>query len=210
MIIEQIIVTGMAVFCYLVVDESTKEAVLIDPAGDFERIFEKIDKHNAKIKYIINTHGHYDHTSGNNYIMEKTKAKLLIHKNDLKFFRGFSQQNIEDFSSKEKNQDAQILLLKHNDSIDIGNTKLWVIHTPGHSSGSISLYCNDNIFTGDTLFTEGVGRTDLPDSSERDLIDSIKNKILSLPDHTKIWPGHHYGRKPSSTVAEQKKFFGVK
>jgi glyoxylase-like metal-dependent hydrolase (beta-lactamase superfamily II) len=207
MIIEQILVTGMAVFCYLIVDESTKEAVVIDPAGDFDLIFKQIEKHKADIKYIINTHGHYDHTSGNNYMLAKTKGVLLIHKNDIPHLR--SKEECALFSDEKKNRDKKILLLKENDKIVIGNTELWVIHTPGHSAGSISIYSNGNIFTGDTLFTEGVGRTDLHDSSTESLVDSIKNKILTLPDDTKIWSGHHYGRKPVSTVAEQKKYFGI-
>ncbi len=210
MIIEQILVTGMAVFCYLVVDESTKEGILIDPAGDFDSIYSKVDKHHAKIKYVINTHGHYDHTSGNDHVMKRSGAKLLIHKNDLRYIRGFDKNDVASFSEESANPPAKILLLENNDSVKFGNTQLRVIHTPGHSAGCICLYGNDNIFTGDTLFTEGVGRTDLPDSSDQDLADSIRNKILTLPDHTKIWPGHHYGRNTSSTVAEQKKYYGIK
>ena len=207
MIIEQILVTGMVVFCYLIIDESTKDAVVIDPAGDFELIFKKIDKHNANIKYIINTHGHYDHASGNNHMLGKTKGVLLIHKNELPHYRNIKSEECGLFSDEQGRRDKKILLLQDNDKILIGNTELWVMHTPGHSAGSISIYSNGNIFTGDTLFTEGVGRTDLQDSSTESLIDSIKNKILKLPDDTKIWPGHHYGRKPVSTVAEQKKYF---
>ena len=209
MIIEQMLVTGMAVFCYLIADEKTKNAVLIDPAGDFDLIFKKIKEHNADIKYIINTHGHYDHTSGNEYMLGKTGGLLLIHKNDVSYLRGIKANECALFSDEKNRSGKKILLLQNEDRILIGNTELWVVHTPGHSAGSISLYSNGNIFTGDTLFTEGVGRTDLPDSSTESLIDSIKNKILKLPDDTKIWPGHHYGRKPVSTVAEQKKYFRI-
>jgi len=210
MIIEQILVTGMAVFCYLIVDESTRDAVLIDPAGDFGSIFKQVEKHNAQIKYVINTHGHYDHTSGNSHVTAKTGAVVLIHQADLRHLRDIKKDDCALFADAEKNPHKKTLLLKDNDRIIIGNTQLWVIHTPGHSAGGISIYGDGNIFTGDTLFTEGVGRTDLPDSSNADLINSIKNKILSLPDDTKIWPGHHYGRKPVSDVAEQKKYFGIK
>jgi len=210
MIIEQILVTGMAVFCYLIVDESTKEAVLIDPAGDFSSIFSKVEKHNAQIKYVINTHGHYDHTSGNSHVMAKTGAVLLFHPDDLRHMRDIKREDCGDFSDTKNNSGKKTLLLKDNDRIIIGNTQLWVIHTPGHSAGCICIYSDGNIFTGDTLFTEGVGRTDLPDSSNSSLVNSIKNKILTLPDDTIIWPGHHYGRTPSSTVAEQKKYFGIK
>ena len=210
MIIEQILVTGMAVFCYLIVDESTREAVLIDPAGDYNSIFKQVEKHNARVKYVINTHGHFDHTSGNAHVTAKTGAVLLIHNDDLRHLRDIKREDCALFSEAEKNQNRKVFLLKDNDRIIIGNTQLWVVHTPGHSAGSISIYSDGNIFTGDTLFTEGVGRTDLPDSSTGSMMNSIKNKILSFPDETKIWPGHHYGRNPVSTVAEQKKNFGIR
>ena len=210
MIIEQILVTGMVVFCYLITDETTKESVLIDPAGDYDLIFKKIDKHKADVIYIINTHGHYDHTAGNQHMLEKTGAVLLIHKSDIPYLKSFKAEECALFSDAKNRKDKKVLLLQENDKIVIGNTELWVVHTPGHSAGSISIYSNGNIFTGDTLFTEGVGRTDLPDSSTESLIDSIKNKILKLPDDTKIWPGHHYGRKATSTVEEQKKYFKMK
>ena len=207
MIIEQILVTGMAVFCYLLVDRETKEALLIDPAGDFGKITEKINRHSASVKYIVNTHGHYDHTSGNDYMLNKTEGKLLIHENDLSMLRSISKSDTAHFSSPGE---KRVLMLKHNDIIKLGEKNIKVIHTPGHSQGCICLYTDGNIFTGDTLFTEGVGRTDLPGGSQQVLFKSIVEKILSYPDNTVIWPGHHYGRKPSSTVKEQKQMFGVK
>lgn len=207
MIVEQILVTGMAVFCYLLVDETTKEAVLIDPAGDFNAIFSRVEKHGAAVKYVINTHGHYDHTSGNVYVMDKTCAPLLIHENDRGYIKEFKDTDTGRFSDTGQPGLKKLQLLKDGDSITFGNSKLWVINTPGHTRGCICLYSNGNLFTGDTLFTEGVGRTDLPDSSEADLVNSLKNKILTLPDDTKIWPGHHYGKRPVSNVAEQKKYY---
>jgi len=207
MIIEQILVTGMAVFCYLLVDESTKEAVLIDPAGDFNSIFSRVEKHNATIKYIINTHGHYDHTSGNSHVMNRTGAPLLIHENDRGYIKEIKDTDACRLLDTAEPVPEKLQILKDGDSITFGNSKLWVINTPGHTRGCICLYTGGNLFTGDTLFTEGVGRTDLPDSSEADLVNSLKNKIFTLPDDTKIWPGHHYGKRPVSTVAEQKKFY---
>jgi len=207
MIIEQVLVTGMAVFCYLLVDETTKEAILIDPAGDFDAIFSRVDKHMATVKYVLNTHGHYDHTSGNSHVMGRTGAVLLIHENDQGYIKGFHGAERGRFTDTADHGSKKLLLLRDGDSITFGNSKIWVIHTPGHTAGCVCLYSNGNIFTGDTLFTEGVGRTDLPDSSDRDLANSLKNKILTLPDDTKIWPGHHYGKNPVSTVAEQKKYY---
>jgi len=206
MIIEQILVTNMAVFCYLVVDEKTKSGVLIDPAGDFSRIFEAVNRHGADIKYVINTHGHPDHTSGNEHVMEKTGAPLLIHGKDLKFLGKEAAVKAATFSEADKSA-SSVQTLKDKDCVSFGSTQLWVIHTPGHSEGGICLYGNGNLFTGDTLFTEGMGRTDFPGGSMEVLMDSIRRKILSLPDDTVIWPGHHYGRKPKSTVREQKKFY---
>ena len=207
MIIEQILVTGMAVFCYLVADEKTKEGVLIDPAGDFEKIFRKVEEHGVKIKYIINTHGHFDHTSGNKYVAEKTGAPILIHEDDVKKLGGlatkiFSKTVMGGSSSPRPGQ-----MLKDGDVIEFGSVKLKVIHTPGHSEGSMCLYTPGHIFTGDTLFTEGMGRTDLGDGSMKKIMHSIVDRILSLPDDTIIWPGHHYGQYPKSTVKEQKTYY---
>ena len=206
MIIEQILVTNMAVFCYLIADEVTKEAALIDPAGDFDKIFKEINKHEAKVKWVINTHGHFDHTSGNKYIIEKTGAPLLIHEKDVNKL-GSILNSILSLAIGGWKSPKPLKHLNDGDIIRIGDTKLRVIHTPGHSEGSICIYTKGNIFTGDTLFTEGMGRTDLPDGSFEKISDSITNKILSFPDETIIWPGHHYGQFPKSTVGEQKKFY---
>lgn len=209
MIIEQILVTNLAVFCYLIADEATRDAILIDPAGDYKKIFAKIESHNANIRYIMNTHGHFDHTSGNTFFRSQTDAVFLIHEDDVRFLKKVTPEEYFPFSKGKDEPVRKVLLLADNDCITIGNMQLWVIHTPGHSPGSICLYSNGNLFTGDTIFTEGYGRTDIPGGSEETLMKSIREKILTLPDETVIWPGHHYGRKPTSTVAEQKKRFGV-
>ncbi len=205
MIIEQILVTDMHVFCYLIASDKGHEGVLIDPAGDFEEIFEKVDKHNIKIKYIINTHGHWDHSSGNDYVMEKTGAQLLVHENELK---GHDLAIAKDPGYLgDGSASGPAALLKDGDVIKIENLDLKVIHTPGHSEGSVSIYIDGNIFTGDTLFTEGTGRTDMAGGSQKKIMHSIRNIILKLPDNTVVWPGHHYGKHPKSTVKEQKKYY---
>lgn len=206
MIIEQILVTGMAVFCYLVADERTKTGILIDPAGDYEAIFEQIRRHGVTIAYIVNTHGHFDHTSGNATMMEKTGAQLLIHEADAGMLGSITNTLLSRVAGGKGSPKA-LRQLKDGDVIEFGSSKLTVILTPGHTPGSICLHAPGNIFTGDTLFTEGMGRTDLPGGSYKKIMDSITNKILSLPDSTVIWPGHHYGRFPKSTVKEQKRFY---
>jgi len=206
MILEQILVTHMAVFCYLVGDHPGGKAVLIDPAGDYEAIMEHIDKHDVSIEWIINTHGHWDHTAGNEKMIEKTSAKLLIHEGDAARLKGLMNKVLSRFLGGGSSPDP-VQLLHDGDVIRFGEESLTVIHTPGHSEGSICLLNNGNIFTGDTLFTEGMGRTDLPGGSSTKIMNSIRTKILSLPDETVIWPGHHYGRFPRSTVQEQKQFY---
>jgi hydroxyacylglutathione hydrolase len=206
MIIEQILVTHMAVFCYLVADEKTREGVLIDPAGDHGAIESVVAKHGITIKYIINTHGHFDHTSGNDYWMKKTGASLLIHEADARKLGSLTSRFFSRTMGGKTSPPPQ-MTLKDGDLIHIGSGQLRVMETPGHSGGSICLYMPGHIFTGDTLFTEGMGRTDLPDGSMKKIMDSIRNKILSLPDNTVIWPGHHYGRYPTSTVKEQKGYY---
>ncbi len=206
MIIEQILVTNMAVFCYLLGDEQSKEGILIDPAGEHDKIFKFVTKHGLSIKYIINTHGHFDHTSGNDEAMKRTGATLLIHERDIPKLAGLTSR----FFSRAiggKTSPKPGRSLADGDAISFGSHMLKVIHTPGHSEGGISLYLPGHVFTGDTLFTEGMGRTDLQDGSMDEIMNSIRNKILTLPDDTVIWPGHHYGIRPTSTVREQKKFY---
>ncbi len=202
MIIEQILVTDMAVFCYLISPGKSCEGALLDPAGDFDEIFKKIRQHNTKIKYIINTHCHWDHSSGNDYMMQKTGARLLVHEDEI----SNPGKKIPRYGS-DMLSDTPAALLRDGDMIQIENLSLKVIHTPGHSEGSISLYTDGNVFTGDTLFTEGMGRTDFAGGSQTKIMNSIRKKILALPDDTVIWPGHNYGRYPYSTVREQKKYY---
>lgn len=193
----------MAVFCYLIVDEPTGEAVLIDPAGDFDRIFDAVKRRDADVKWVINTHHHFDHTSGNEHIIKITGAGLLIHELDAPKLNSIINRVMK-FGGKSPHP---VKLLKDKEIIKIGKTEISVVHTPGHTPGGICLKAGKNLFTGDTLFTEGTGRTDLPGGSEQQIMHSIRKIILALPDDTIIWPGHHYGRYPKSTVGEQKKYY---
>ncbi|MCU0847487.1 MAG: MBL fold metallo-hydrolase [Spirochaetes bacterium] len=206
MIIDQILVTPMAVFCYLVTDEGSKKAVLIDPAGDHDLIFEKIEARGAVVQWVINTHGHFDHTSGNEYVIARTGAGLMIHEADVSKLGSLTNRFFSRTIGGKKSPGPSVAL-NGGDTVQFGSERLSVMHTPGHSEGSICLYSPGNVFTGDTLFTEGMGRTDLMDGSYDKIMDSIVNKILTLPDDTVIWPGHHYGRSASSTVKEQKRFY---
>lgn len=205
MIIEQIVVGRMSVFCYIIGDEKTGEAILVDPSSDFEKINAVIEKYNFNITKIVNTHGHFDHIGGNRYYIKKTGARLLIHEADY-YYLGKKVNRLVEFIKGGKSIRHEVKLLHDGDVITVGDAEIRVIHTPGHSPGSICLYFDGNIFTGDTLFTEGTGRTDSGGCGAT-ILKSIRERILSLPDETIIWPGHHYGRFPVSTVKEQKKYY---
>lgn len=202
--IKQIKLTKMATFCYLVGDESSRTCALIDPAFDTRKILDEVKKGGHELTHIINTHCHSDHSAGNAAIMAATDAKLLIHELDAKRLdkvlnRAFSRL------LGGKGSPRPDILLKDGDVINIGENILKVIHTPGHTIGSICLYTDGNIFTGDTLFVGSVGRTDLPGGSIKQLLKSIHEKIYSLPGNTTVWPGHDYGPLPYSTVEHEKK-----
>lgn len=206
MIIEQVMVGPLAVFSYILGDEITREALLIDPASNFDKISSVVKKNNLKISGIVNTHGHFDHTSGNRYFVKKYKIPLYIHELDSSMLKSGINRAM-DFIKGGRGTSLKIEFIKEGDLIHIGSESIKVIHTPGHTPGSICLLWKGNLFTGDTLFTEGMGRTDFKGGNEKEIMDSIKNKILSLPDETLIWPGHHYGRFPVSTVKEQKRYY---
>jgi len=194
----------MANFCYLVGDESLKTCALIDPAFETDRILAEAGGLGYRVTHIINTHGHSDHTAGNEAIKTATGAKLLIHEVDANRLGKVVHKTFSRILGG-KGSPAPDVLLNDNDLIQIGDgTNLRVIHTPGHTPGSICLYSDGHIFTGDTLFVGAVGRTDLPGGSSKQLRTSIQEKIYTLPGSTIVWPGHDYGPYPSSTIEQEK------
>lgn len=203
MIIKQMIVGHMDVCCYIVGCPKTRKAVLIDPAGDEERVLKALGEFELEVQYVVNTHGHADHTCGNQIIKGLTGAQVIMHELDDDFFsrpeiKGFFQQMGLPASPSVD------IRVKEGDVIRAGEIALRTIHVPGHTPGSICLYGEGNLFTGDTLFVGAVGRTDLPGGSMEGLLRSIKEKILPLPDETIIWPGHNYGDSPTSTLRKEK------
>lgn len=177
--------------CYIIFDEKSKETMVIDPAGDVDKIIEMIDILKGKIKYIFLTHCHGDHIAGVNNLKEKCGGKILIHRFDSE---GLNDVNINlstiiDLPPIELEADSRI---DDKDLIHLGELEFKVIHTPGHTKGSCSLYCKEQecLFSGDTIFRGTWGRTDLPTGSIEDIMNSITNKLLKLPDNTIIYPGH--------------------
>ncbi len=202
--IIQIPLAKMATFCYVVADKNTKTCALIDPAFEIEKILQTVKENDLKVTYVINTHCHSDHSAGNAVVVEVTGAKLLIHKKDARFLKRFPNKIFTRLLGGKKSPLPDILL-NDGDRIDIGETKLEVIHTPGHTPGGISLYCKGHVITGDTLFVGNIGRTDLPGGSLKQLVSSVKEKLYTLPGDTIVWPGHHYGSTTSSTINIEKR-----
>jgi glyoxylase-like metal-dependent hydrolase (beta-lactamase superfamily II) len=200
--IEQIPVGSMAVFCYLVYDEETKEGILIDPAGNEEDLLELLRAKDIKLRYIVNTHGHADHTCGNEPIKKATGAGVVMHATDDLFYQEPESKMFARSMGFSTPGPADIRV-QNGDELSFGNLKMKFIHTPGHTQGACCILIEGNLFTGDTLFVGAVGRTDLPGGSFEQLIQSLQNLVKTLPPDTVVWPGHDYGDRPRSTLRRE-------
>ena len=181
--VHQIPVGNMQNFSYIVQDEETNQSIIIDPSWDLPELEEIIKKNSLEIKYIVNTHHHFDHTTGNEAMIKSTKAHVIQHENS------------------ELQHDISV---KDGDFIEFGNSKLKVLFTPGHSQDSICLVGDGKIFSGDTLFVGNCGRIDLPGGSAKDLYRSLFDVLYSLDDNLVMYPGHNYGSSETSTLGQEK------
>lgn len=174
--------------CYILTCKDTKETIVVDPGGDSKKAIKVIEEEGLKLKYIVLTHGHADHIGGVLELKNTYDVPILIHENDEELIAD-SSKNLSDLLPMEKTEFNSSENLKDGDIIEFGKLKIEVIHTPGHTQGCICLKIDNHIITGDTLFKESVGRTDLYGSSG-DIIDSIKNKLLTYSDDVIVYPGH--------------------
>ena len=172
-------------FSYIIADAATREAAVIDSSFNAGEITRVLKTENLTLKYVVNTHGHSDHTAGNEELLSVFNAKTVAHK--------LSRINAD-------------ITVNEGDIIRVGNVPIKVIHTPGHTPDSICLLVdNKKLLTGDTLFVGECGRTDLPGGNSRSLYGSLFNKLLKLTDDVEVYPGHDYGPKPYSTIGEERR-----
>ncbi len=181
--VHQIQVGNMQNFTYVVEDDDTNEGIVIDPSWNLDQIEQVITRNNLKIKYIVNTHHHFDHTLGNEGMAKSTDAKIIQHE-----------------ASELQND----ITIKDGDVIKFGNSELRVLHTPGHSKDSICLIGDGKIFSGDTLFVGNCGRIDLPGGSAKELYHSLFDVLYSLDENLTLYSGHNYGPSATSTIGKEK------
>ena len=202
MILKTLVVGPVATNCYIVGSEPSKRGMIIDPGAEARRILSTVSDLGLTISLIVVTHLHFDHIGALAPVKEKTGAKIAVHEAEAEaglgiFSRMLSSMTGGTFSQPPKPDK----LLKDGDTIEVDDLRFTVLYTPGHSPGGISLYGHGIVFSGDALFNSGIGRTDFPGCSYEELMDSIQNKLMTLPDETIVYPGHG----PSTTIGEERR-----
>jgi hydroxyacylglutathione hydrolase len=201
MIVERIEVGELGVNCYIVACESTRQAMVIDPGAEAERIAQLIETRGYSLRLIVNTHGHFDHIGGNAHLKARFSPTLTIHRLDACMLAD-PEANLSWFLPERLSVVSPMAdrMLSDGDRVAAGTASLEVMHTPGHTSGSICLLGEGVLFSGDTLFKDGVGRTDLPGGDGSQLSDSLAAKVFVLPGSTRVCPGHG----PETSVGQER------
>ena len=200
MIIQSLTVGPIQANCFILGCEQTQEAVVIDPGDEAKRILSGLQKKALTLKYIINTHGHFDHVGANKALKDMTGAPILIHREDAPMLANLSASaGMWGMRAEDSPPDQ---FIKDGDRIVFGQITLEVIHTPGHSPGGISLYTPKVVFVGDTLFAGSIGRTDFPGGDYDLLISGVRNRLFVLGDDVQVFPGHG----PATTIGYEKKY----
>jgi hydroxyacylglutathione hydrolase len=171
-------------FSYIIADDTTKDAVVVDPSFNADEIIRIIKEQKLSLKYVINTHHHMDHIAGNEEVRSAFNAKVVAHR----LAKSHKDISVED-----------------GDTINVGKVVIKVIHTPGHTPDGICLLVDGKLLTGDTLFVGECGRTDLADSNVKDMYHSLFDKLMKLDDTVEVYPGHDYGPNPRSTIGVERK-----
>ena len=193
---------------YLLIEENSKEATVIDLGGDFEIIKDELEKYNATLKYILNTHGHFDHVLGENTAQKFFDIPVYVHKDDELLASNLPKQ-LERFGFSSNADAPNLTTFTEKDVFKLGEIEIKVIHTPGHTPGSVCFLVENNLFSGDTLFYTSIGRTDFEGGSFQQISASIINKLFVLPEDVTVYPGHD----SKTTIGYEKKYncyFGSK
>jgi len=202
MILEKLVVGPIGANCFIIGDEGSGEGVVIDPGGEAETVLKAVRSSDLKIKYVIATHGHFDHTGAVGPVIEALGCEFLMHEEDL-FFARDSVTSARKWGIVVDQVPDPDRYISHGDVIEIGSIEMKVIHTPGHSPGGVSLYVEKEgaLFAGDTLFQRSIGRTDFRQGSMEVLVSSIQKRIFELPPETVVYTGHG----PETTVDEERR-----
>ena len=197
-------------FAYIVACTQRREALLIDPCAETDRLLSMLQQDDLKLVGLVNTHGHADHTAGNRAILQRHDVPVYAHSQaEFRAEDPISRQIFAALGGQAA--DSPTRRVDDGDAIDFGEQQLRVIHAPGHTPGDILLYWPGDdshvgfVVTGDVLFVGAIGRTDLPGSSEPQMQQSLRDKVASLPDSTRVFPGHDYGPRPDSIIAHEKR-----
>lgn len=203
MIFETIVVGELGVNCYLLADSANREGIVIDPGAEAEKILAAVKANGVRVLHVLNTHGHFDHIGGNSRVTEVTGARLMISREDEPFL-ALAARSATMYGLAAENSPPPAAYLAEGDSIRFGRHALRVIHIPGHSAGGCCFYLEDEgiLISGDSLFAESIGRTDLPGGSQTQLVGAIRAKLLTLPAETRVFPGHG----PATSIGHEKKY----
>lgn len=201
MIIKSFVVGPIGVNCYVVSDADSGQGIIIDPGGNAEEILAYVRAEKIAVQAIINTHGHGDHIGANDAVRKATGAPLLLHAAD-QYMLTDARANLSAFMGYQALSGPPDRLLAEGDEIAFEGGSFRVVHTPGHSPGGICLIGEGVVFSGDTLFAESIGRCDFPGGSEIELVRSVREKLLPLPDETRVYPGHG----PETTIGWERRY----
>jgi len=202
--IDQIRVGRFGVFCYLVTEPATREAMLVDAGAESGKILGRVRERDAQVRWVVCTHAHPDHVCAAARVKAGTGASVVIHRNEAQTLGKLNHRVLVRLMGGKPVGGADVLV-EDGDLLEIGSCAVRVLHTPGHSPGGICLLAEGHLFSGDTLFVGGVGRTDLPGASWEQLSASLREKVFGLPGSTRVWPGHDYGHAPTTLLDAEKR-----
>ncbi|MDZ7264619.1 MAG: MBL fold metallo-hydrolase [candidate division KSB1 bacterium] len=198
MVFETIAVGPLGVNCYVIGCEKTRWGAVIDPGDDAQLILDSIKRHQVNVQYILLTHGHVDHLAHLSKIRQETGAAFLMHRDDTFLMKGLLAQALM-FGLPNPGNPKPDRFVSDGEEIDLGDLTIRVLHTPGHSPGSVTYFVDKKLFVGDLIFAGSIGRTDLPGGDYETLIRSVQDKIFSLDPKIEIYPGHG----PATTVGHE-------